>query len=843
MKRFHINEKYVTVNLTRSITMYSLLPFYCAYLCYDNMRRGVISIGLLALMCTITTAIALCILIHCKLTNKPHKLLQNITIIVMCFVYWITFGIFLYTGGTGGTSIFLFFAAAPVCFYFFNLFYGSFFCLVWFVVMVIYFNSPLKDTGYQFPEMYYSRLPMMYLIEIIMAALAQYQAVHAEIKQEQAAEEARFANEAKTDFLANMSHEIRTPMNSILGFCDLILREDGLTKKVRDYSLDIQSSGRNLLYIINDILDISKIEAGKLEIIKDDFEPASLIRDVINAAMARRGAKKLEIVVDVDNDLPRRMHGDMGRIRQIMINLVTNAIKYTQTGGVYIHIYVEKSEETTFNVRVEDTGIGIEQKNLEKIFQSFEQVDTKRNRSIEGTGLGLAISRRLADLMGGSIRADSEYGKGSVFTLQVPVMIIDENPLVTKDEFKEVKAGICTDIAAIDPKMSVIYDMSLDSICDLFDMKRLDLPNSKDDHDSVYGELTHLFVDAALYEKNRMAFDGIAGNAEIIIISDSFARDELPKNKKAIYKPLYSLSVASFFGSDTSRIEKENDAKPKKRFTAPSARILIVDDNPVNLRVESGLLDIYGMTIRTASSGYEALDIVAKERFDIIFMDHMMPEMDGVETVQKMKERDLPFNNDTPIIALTANAIGGVKDMFLSHGFADFLSKPVDIEEMDKILRQYLPESRVIESEGIEFAPSSSDDDSDVLEFAPDEQDEELSQTAIKMLEDSDLIDYEVAKRYKLDRINLSIYSEQYDKTKDELERFYNAKDWKNYNIRVHALKSSSRMIGAIALSDLAKSAEDASGKADESALEILHPDVLAKYTEVYEFIAKVMEA
>ena len=266
MRRVKINPKYIVVDLTKSIAIYTFLTLFCIYLSIENYIRGIPSIGLLALFCAVMTAIAVGIMIYCKFGRHPRRMVfMHIAVIIQCFVYWITFSIFLYTGGTGGTSIFLFFAAAPACFYFFNLFYSSIFCFVFFLIMVVYMWTPLRFLGYTFPEMYYQRLPVMYLAETLMCAMAQYEMVKAKINQEKAMEKVNLANQAKSDFLANMSHEIRTPINAVLGMNEMVLRESqrardsadlskqeekALFNDIISYSSNIESAGRSLLSII-----------------------------------------------------------------------------------------------------------------------------------------------------------------------------------------------------------------------------------------------------------------------------------------------------------------------------------------------------------------------------------------------------------------------------------------------------------------------------------------------------------------------------------------------------------------------------------------------------------------
>ncbi|MCR4793166.1 MAG: response regulator [Lachnospiraceae bacterium] len=824
MKR--INEKFINVHLTRALGIFALLSVYEAYLCFDNFIRGNESIGGLALFCTIMTVMSVIMLSACRFGKKPHKFLPHAAVSLMMAVYWITFGILIYTGGTSGSSLFLLFAAAPIAFYFFNLFYGTIFCSVLFVGVGVYFCSSWHLLGYIYPYIYYQRLPVMFLIEIMVCWFAQYEAVKAEIRQQQAVEEARRANEAKTDFLANTSHEIRTPMNSIMGFCELILREKDLSPKVKGYCLDIMGAGKNLLYVINDILDVSRIEAGKITISKDEFDPSVLVRDIVNAAMAKKQDKNIEIFVKVDDDMPSLLFGDMARIFQVVMNLVTNAIKYTPDGGVYITINVDRAVSPMLIVTVRDTGIGIEKKDLEKIFKSFEQVDAKRNRSIEGAGLGLTISKKIASLMGGVITAESESGKGSEFTLTLPVQILDENPLIRKENFKGIRAGICIDIDLIHPEMRDICLEVTSSLCRALDMKKIPLPGTGAFAEETKG-LTHLFVNPVIYEKYHEEFDSLPGT-EIVIIADVYKRSENLFGKKTVSRPLYSYSLSDFLCNENGIAKPLSASEHRKRFTAPTARVLLVDDNDVNLMVESGLMEIYGMKIFTALSGPEALDLMNKDRFDLIFMDHMMPGMDGVEVVRRMRE-ECEFNKDTTVVALTANAVSGAREMFLANGFQDFLPKPIDIRELDNILRKYIPLYRICET------------DEETSEAVEEANEELFSAEAIRLMEESGLIDHKEAEKYLIDPEIMILYADAYESKRKEIEDYYNAKDWKSYNVQVHALKSSSKMVGAVKLSNLAKQAETASGQENVAKIDKIQPLMMKQYEEVVELVGKLI--
>ena len=387
---------------------------------------------------------------------------------------------------------------------------------------------------------------------------------------------ANASNKAKSDFLANMSHEIRTPMNAILGMDEMILRTSP-GDPVRKYALDIQSAGKTLLSIINDILDFSKIESGKMELVPVDYSFASVMNDVVNMTMKKAQDKGLDYKLNVSKDIPSVMHGDEIRIKQVMLNLINNAIKYTHEGSVSIDVSFDGSAKT-LTLSVADTGIGIREEDIGKLFGFFQRLEEDKNRNIEGTGLGLNITMRLVKMMNGDIKVDSKYDEGTTFTATMKQEIIDGTPV------------------------------------------------------------------------------------------GDFAQNLLRvQEHKEEYKP---------------------------SLIAPSAKILIVDDNEMNLEVIEGLLKDTRINIKTAESGQECIDILREKSFDLVFLDQMMPGMSGAQALAKIKEDKLA--EGTPIVALTADAIVGARDNYIKQGFTDYLSKPVMYEALEALLIKYLDKSLIL---------------------------------------------------------------------------------------------------------------------------------------------------
>jgi len=487
------------------------------------------------------------------------------------------------------------------------------------------------------------------------------------------------ANQAKSDFLAQMSHEIRTPINAVLGMNEMILRESK-ESSVRTYAQKIGSAGQALLSLINDILDLSKIEAGRMELAEGRYQLDSMLNDILNIIEPRAEKKKLELAVKVDEHIPNDLSGDVVRVRQIILNLLTNAVKYTPSGKVSFEITAEEADASNIllKVKVRDTGIGIREEDRIKLFQDFERLDTKKNSNIEGTGLGLAITYKLLELMRGDIRLESVYGEGSTFYLSVPQRVMGKD-----------KIG---DFAA--------------------------------------------------------------------------RRDKL----------------------------QDSRTHPSTKFTAPQAKILVVDDNEMNLFVVKNLLKETRMQVTTCQSGRECLAFMGREHFDLVLLDHMMPEMDGMETLARAREMTDSPCQDTPIIALTANAVAGARDMFLAAGFADYVTKPVSGATLEEKLLKHLPAALIEHTSELGNT-------------------QDLRQTASEAKDNAPLIDRELGLGYSSDMPEMYAqimqkFVELKDEKKQQLNESYRQEDWKNYTIRIHALKSGSLTIGCRKLSEAAEALE-----------------------------------
>jgi signal transduction histidine kinase/response regulator of citrate/malate metabolism len=501
--------------------------------------------------------------------------------------------------------------------------------------------------------------------------------------------EARTASEAKSNFLASTSHEIRTPMNAIIGMSELALREDDIGPHARNYVEKIQQAGQNLLSIINDILDFSKIESGKIDLNLVEYSFSTLLNDCINIINIRLGAKPIRFVTRIDSSLPSVLIGDEVRIRQILLNLLINAVKYTEKGTITLAVHGEpKGEALSLSFEVIDTGIGIGDGDMKHLFEEFVQFDSKRNRSIEGTGLGLAISRKLCRLMGGDILVASKYGQGSAFTAIISQEVKDKTPFAAVNNptvkqvlvFEEHRNSIVESLRFTIEKMGMPFTLvqSVEEFSDLLGR-------------NAYG---YILINSRQLDKVRLMLKNIGSNAVLVLLTEF--GEMPPPDIQSLALPVQPRLLANIFNGIRDEENQGRIKKPRAHFIAPTARVLIVDDITTNLNVAEGLLKPYKLKVDCCISGAQALDLVREHHYDLILMDHMMPGMDGIETTAEIHrlEAGLGKAAGVPIIALTANAVSGMREMFLNKGFDDYISKPIEVGRLDAIMEKWIPPAK-----------------------------------------------------------------------------------------------------------------------------------------------------
>lgn len=525
------------------------------------------------------------------------------------------------------------------------------------------------------------------------------------------------ANEAKSNFLSNMSHEIRTPINAVLGLDEMIVRESR-ESNIKSYAIDIKSAGRSLLSLVNDILDFSKIESGKMDIIPVEYDLSSVINDLLNMNADKAQKKGLSLQVNVDSTIPQMLYGDEIRIKQVALNVLSNAVKYTDKGHIELNITHRRIDKNKIILifHIIDTGKGIKAEDLDKLFKPFERIEEKRNRNIEGTGLGMNITKQLLDMMNSQLNVDSTYGKGSDFSFEIVQDIVEDKPI---------------------------------------------------------GDF------AQTYKK-------------------------------------YKESAADYHES----------------FHAPDARILVVDDVEMNLNVFTSLLKMTQIQIDTATSGRKCIEYADLNRYDIIFIDHMMPDMDGIETLNILR-RECPKNVNTPVIILTANAVSGAREKYLDAGFNDYLTKPIDYVKLESTIATLLPSELVIK-------------DYDAIDIRSEMVDESSSSVESQFAKLCKITDIDtslgiratgsIATYVDTARIFATTGKAKYDLIK----AYYDQMDIKNYTIQVHALKSSARLVGANDLSELAKYLEQMGHDENVSEIKSKTDNLLKEYKRIYLLLSEL---
>jgi signal transduction histidine kinase/CheY-like chemotaxis protein len=508
-------------------------------------------------------------------------------------------------------------------------------------------------------------------------------------------------NKSKSSFLARMSHEIRTPMNSILGMTELIMRKN-ITPEIDEYISIINQAGRTLLAIINDILDFSKITSGQVKLEPRKYRLSSLINDTINVIRMRLQEKPLDFLVTVDANIPAELIGDDVRIRQILINLLNNAIKYTPSGHIALDIQYKTIDTHAMDLimAVRDTGVGIKPEDMEHLFSDFTRLDMQNNQGIEGTGLGLAITHTLCAAMGGNITVASEYGVGSVFTTILPQGVEEAARLAQVDAPEKRRVLLFDERPVVLASIqSSFANLHIQPVC----------PATLSDFIAELEKGNHEYA----FVSSRHALDCIHGLGKSksptqLVIMVELGDISIFREVKSVMMPVYSLPLANALNNALDA-DYPKQIEDGFNFTAPAARVLIVDDISSNLRVAQELMAFYKMEIDTCQSGVEAVEKVKHHYYDIVFMDQMMPGMDGLEAAAAIraweKEQWEAAGGDTlppgqrknvPIIALTANAISGQREMFLEKGLDDFLAKPIEIKQLNVLLEHWIPEEKKI---------------------------------------------------------------------------------------------------------------------------------------------------
>ena len=653
-------------------------------------------------------------------------------------------------------------------------------------------------------------------------------------------EEAENANRTKSSFLASMSHEIRTPMNAITGMAELLLRS-GLSDEARSYAQDIKQAGNNLISIINDILDFSKIEAGKMEIVKNNYLLASLINDTVNIIRTKLREKPIRFFTNIDGKIPHCLIGDEVRMRQVLLNLLSNAVKFTDKGFISLTITVhERNEDKVWlKFSIADTGKGIKPEDQKKLFGEFVQVDVKRNRNIEGTGLGLVITKRLCSIMDGSITMESQYGEGSTFTVVIPQGI-------TPSEESESDFFASVDNAA-DKKVLVFERRMIyaNSVC--WSLENMNVPHEmaatfEDFEKSLFREEWTLILSGyGLHDiirkiMNKPEKDYPGGKKPLLALMVEWGTEAYIPNVRFVSLPVQSLSIANILNgkADIKGYSDTSSVSSIIRYSFPRARMLVVDDISTNLKVAEGLLAPYCSVIDTCLSGAEAIELVKHINYDIVFMDHMMPDMDGIEATAIIreweKEKRLKNENykNIPIVALTANAVSGVREMFIEKGFNDFIAKPIDVSKLDESINRWISKDKRELGKTSASGKNNSGRSINIPKIYGIDV-----QKGISMTGGSEAGYYSVLAIFRKDAQNrLKI-----------LRKTIETEGMKSFIINVHALKSAAAAIGAQEVSEEAARLESA-GRAGDEAYIHAHLDMfIGQLSKLIDGLTYALEA
>jgi len=480
------------------------------------------------------------------------------------------------------------------------------------------------------------------------------------------------ASDAKSNFLARISHEVRTPMNAIMGLVELSAREN-ITEQMPRYMLSIKKACDNLLSIVNDILDFSKIESGRLEIVPAKYDVASLIHDIINIIQIKTVESNVHFIVDIDSNIPSNLIGDETRIRQILLNILSNAFKHTSEGFISLTMHGEMQQGNTqlLNIEITDTGTGIKQEDIDKLFEK---------------GLGLAITKSLCSAMGGSISVKSTYGKGSNFTIKIPQLMVEQWEKIASVQNQSQKKILLYETNEIYANSTLKIMSNLNVECTRVDNYNVFCTELKKSYPFV-------FVSADIFAQAKKTAWALGVDPNFVIIK-KFNDIAYEKYAKTIILPIHAISVANILNETSEGKNLEETVDESRTFVTTGVRVLIVDDISVNLMVAEGLMAAYMMQIDTCTNGRAAIERIRNTKYDIVFMDHMMPELDGIETTKIIRKIPGEYFENLPIIALTANAVSDMRNLFLESGMNDLLTKPIELPKLNEILDKWIPSSK-----------------------------------------------------------------------------------------------------------------------------------------------------
>lgn len=640
------------------------------------------------------------------------------------------------------------------------------------------------------------------------------------------------ATDRLNDFLANVSHEIRTPINAVIGLSGICADKEP-DAALRENMISVNIAGRRVAEQIGDILDFSEIDRGMLARNDENYMLSSLLSDLV-AGIRPYKPEHTELIIDVDPSIPSVMNTDTGKLKKILRHLIVNGLKYTRDGGVYVRMNALKEDYgVNLCIEITDTGIGMTPEETERATERFYQVNSGRTRSSSGLGLGLPIVNGFVDSLGGFMHIKSEPGKGTTVHVSLPQKVVDAESCMTIVDRSKLCLGAFLHLEKFPrPEVREYYNIMVRNIVNGLgvQMHRVDNAVSLDKLLRTV-KLTHLFVGGEEYSENRALLEKLAKKITVIVAANDSFRLPEGSGARVVRKPFYCFPAASILNEEIDGSEHDEG-----RMYCRGVRALVVDDEPMNLTVARTVFGRYGMQVFTADSGQEAVELCRSKGYDIVFMDHMMPGMDGVEAMKLIRSDPHRARGDLPIVALTANAVSTAKEMFLSEGFDGFVSKPIELVELERVLKKVLPASAIT----FEKAPAPVTE-SPAPEKAKSERPEQPADDPLERVG----VDTDAGLRYCMNdegfyKSLLLQFASESDEKRAAMEKHFAARDLKNYTVFVHALKSTSKMIGCMSLSENARELELAAKEGRADYIEDNHARVMRQYRELTDAINSV---
>ncbi len=625
------------------------------------------------------------------------------------------------------------------------------------------------------------------------------------------------------DFIANVSHEIRTPINTILGLCNIEISKETDRDRKNDL-VAIEEAGKRIGEQISNILDFSEIDRNDVAVNYEDYMLSSVFNDLVSEIEPHR-KKNIELIIDVEPSIPSVMNTDVDKLKKILWHLIINGIKFTNEGGVYVHVSsVSQVYGINLIIEVKDTGIGMDEHQLEMIYDDFYKADSGRDRTTGGLGLGMMIVHGFVKSLGGFMIIESSIGGGTSVRVSIPNRIIDPNPCMSVKDRESISLGAYLHFEKYsNPHVREFYDSMVRNIVTgmKVSMHRVDnLGSLRALVDNK--KLTHLFAGPEEYNSAVEYMESLASDVLVTVVANPEELNRPTASKvRVMPKPFYCFPVVGILNSKPG-----DDVFEEGAVSFTGARALIVDDEPMNLIVSSGMLRRYGMIVTTCESGQEAIDLCRQNQYDVIFMDHMMPVMDGVEAMRRIRSEQTRSKIITPVIAFTANAVSSAREMFRQAGFDGFVAKPVDMVELERVLKRVLPPALVV-------ANSNQPPKEDHSGIAPDDIFDRLKAIGV----DTDTGMYYSQNDAEFYKTLLNQYAQESTAKKKTMEESLALGNLGDYAIQVHSIKSTSKMIGEMNLSEMAKELEEAAKRGDRAFVDKSHDAMLAVYERLLDAI------